>query len=366
MARPPSRSATATSAPKWRSMRSVWSRVASASITVVSPAACRPAISTAHLICAEATGSRYSIGTRSALPRIVRGSVSLPRSATSSPICFSGSSTRPMGRRESDASPTNRTRISWPAITPIISRMPVPELPKSISPAGSARPPTPRPRTSQIAPDLAHRAAQRLQRLGGIEDVLALKQAGYAGAAGGQRPEHQRAVRDRLVARHAHAARQRPRPACGQRRLGLVGHGRQLASIWLCPPACWGAMLRRHRAAGVVACQHRRQPGPPERVRGPCVLGGCDWVLTGSPARGKERPKFAVYRQLEAHCMSTKADRGTKRTCQNPECGSRFYDLNRNPITCPICGSVYELAVSPMAVAAAAPVPRRRRPHASR
>jgi uncharacterized protein (TIGR02300 family) len=53
--------------------------------------------------------------------------------------------------------------------------------------------------------------------------------------------------------------------------------------------------------------------------------------------------------------MSTKAERGTKRTCQNPECGSRFYDLNRNPITCPICSSVYQLAVSAAAVAAAAP-----------
>lgn len=42
--------------------------------------------------------------------------------------------------------------------------------------------------------------------------------------------------------------------------------------------------------------------------------------------------------------MSTKAERGTKRTCQNPDCGSRFYDLNRDPITCPICGTVYELA----------------------
>jgi uncharacterized protein (TIGR02300 family) len=79
--------------------------------------------------------------------------------------------------------------------------------------------------------------------------------------------------------------------------------------------------------------------------------------LTGSPARGKERPKFAIYRQLEAHCMSTKADRGTKRSCQNSQCGSRFYDLNRDPISCPICGSIYELAVSPVAVAAAAPVP---------
>jgi hypothetical protein len=43
--------------------------------------------------------------------------------------------------------------------------------------------------------------------------------------------------------------------------------------------------------------------------------------------------------------MSTKAERGTKRTCQNPECGSRFYDLNRDPITCPICQTAFQLAV---------------------
>jgi uncharacterized protein (TIGR02300 family) len=53
--------------------------------------------------------------------------------------------------------------------------------------------------------------------------------------------------------------------------------------------------------------------------------------------------------------MSTKVQRGTKRTCQNLECGSRFYDLNRDPITCPICNSVYELATSPVAIAVAAP-----------
>ena len=43
--------------------------------------------------------------------------------------------------------------------------------------------------------------------------------------------------------------------------------------------------------------------------------------------------------------MSTKADikvqRGTKRACQNKECGARFYDLNRDPIACPICQTVY-------------------------
>jgi|SRR5208337_2781292 len=38
--------------------------------------------------------------------------------------------------------------------------------------------------------------------------------------------------------------------------------------------------------------------------------------------------------------MSIKAERGTKRVCQS--CGSKFYDLIRNPIICPICQSVYQ------------------------
>jgi len=50
--------------------------------------------------------------------------------------------------------------------------------------------------------------------------------------------------------------------------------------------------------------------------------------------------------------MATKQDRGTKRTCQNGECGARFYDLNRNPISCPTCGSAYKIASSPTAIAA--------------
>jgi hypothetical protein len=42
--------------------------------------------------------------------------------------------------------------------------------------------------------------------------------------------------------------------------------------------------------------------------------------------------------------MSTKAARGTKRTCQSSSCGSRFYDLLRDPITCPMCGAKYVVA----------------------
>ena len=51
--------------------------------------------------------------------------------------------------------------------------------------------------------------------------------------------------------------------------------------------------------------------------------------------------------------MSTKAERGTKRTCQNPECGSRFYDLNRDPVVCPICQTAYQIEAAPGALAAA-------------
>ena len=38
--------------------------------------------------------------------------------------------------------------------------------------------------------------------------------------------------------------------------------------------------------------------------------------------------------------MSIKAARGTKRLCEN--CENKFYDLNRDPIVCPICGTVFE------------------------
>jgi uncharacterized protein (TIGR02300 family) len=61
--------------------------------------------------------------------------------------------------------------------------------------------------------------------------------------------------------------------------------------------------------------------------------------------------------------VDIKAQRGTKRTCQNPECGSRFYDLNRNPIACPVCNTVYAIPVSPPVTAAEE---RGRRPEAKK
>jgi uncharacterized protein (TIGR02300 family) len=49
--------------------------------------------------------------------------------------------------------------------------------------------------------------------------------------------------------------------------------------------------------------------------------------------------------------MSTKAERGTKRVCQS--CGSKFYDLHRDPIVCPICQTVYQVSGAPARAAAA-------------
>ena len=34
--------------------------------------------------------------------------------------------------------------------------------------------------------------------------------------------------------------------------------------------------------------------------------------------------------------------RGTKRHCQSQSCGGKFYDLNKVPITCPFCDTVFD------------------------
>lgn len=40
-----------------------------------------------------------------------------------------------------------------------------------------------------------------------------------------------------------------------------------------------------------------------------------------------------------------KPELGTKRLCG--ECGAKFYDLNKDPIVCPKCNTVYEVAALP-------------------
>jgi uncharacterized protein (TIGR02300 family) len=55
-----------------------------------------------------------------------------------------------------------------------------------------------------------------------------------------------------------------------------------------------------------------------------------------------------------------KPELGTKRLCAS--CGAKFYDLNKDPIVCPKCGSVFEIVVpvsraKPDAAARAAAAP---------
>lgn len=40
----------------------------------------------------------------------------------------------------------------------------------------------------------------------------------------------------------------------------------------------------------------------------------------------------------------TKAELGTKRIC--PNCGTKYYDLNRDPIICPRCGTRFEVVTT--------------------
>jgi len=65
--------------------------------------------------------------------------------------------------------------------------------------------------------------------------------------------------------------------------------------------------------------------------------------------------------------MSMKTERGTKRTCQSASCGARFYDLNRDPIVCPICGTIYEMmTTTAVGAVAAAAAEKTRRPAAKK
>ena len=95
-----------TRAPAARSIRSVWSRVASGSTTVVSPSASSPASSTHDFTCAEATGSSYVMPVSGLPPSMVIGAQPSVEVITA-PIRPSGSAMRSTGRRRIDSSPSS-------------------------------------------------------------------------------------------------------------------------------------------------------------------------------------------------------------------------------------------------------------------
>ena len=52
-----------------------------------------------------------------------------------------------------------------------------------------------------------------------------------------------------------------------------------------------------------------------------------------------------------------KPELGGKHQCQN--CGTKFFDMNKDPIVCPKCGTVYQPVALSRTAARAAPVNRR-------
>ena len=117
-----------------------------------------------------------------------------------------------------------------------------------------------------------HLRTQRAHGGGGAQHILALQQPRDAGLAHRQRAEHQRAVRDGLVAGHAQRAGQRGgRPARGQRLDGRMGHAAAL-SMDFC------------------ACQSSRKPPCAKQCLTDAQSGGMGRALrpptSGDPQRG--------------------------------------------------------------------------------
>ena len=126
------------------------------------------------------------------------------------PISATGSRIRCIGRLRRLASPSKVAVMGQPATAPMTRRQPVPELPKSSTPSRRAEAAD---ADAVDAPGALagplDRGAQRPHGLGGVDHVLAFEQPGDAGLADRERAEDQGAVRDRLVAGHAHAALER-------------------------------------------------------------------------------------------------------------------------------------------------------------
>ena len=122
-----------------------------------------------------------------------------------------------MGRFRSEASPSKQAVIAWPPATPIIKRMPVPELPKSRVSRGASSEPMPQPWTRQRpSPQPLHLGAKRRAGGGGAQNVVAFEQALDFGLADAEKAENQGAVRNRLVARRLAPGRaMAPPPAPG-------------------------------------------------------------------------------------------------------------------------------------------------------
>ena len=153
---------------------------------------------------------------------------SRPRPRTGRPARVSGSMTRFIGRRLSEASPTMVLAKECAARMPDINRVVVPELPASSVPCGTCNPRRPAPDDRHCARPRRVAAAGPIvmaaERAQAAERGLAVGAGGVVGELGGavrERAEQRVAMRNRLVAGHPDAARHASR----RRNAGVQGRG---------------------------------------------------------------------------------------------------------------------------------------------
>src|SRR5260370_41726236 len=89
-------------------------------------------------------------------------------------------------------------------------------------------------------------------------------------------------------------------------------------------------------------------------------MDGRSYALLTGPSRNA-KGMARIQPDLRDSKAVAKPELGTKRLCAG--CGAKFYDLNKDPITCPKCGTVCEVVVvaprgRPDAAAAAAAAAR--------
>src|SRR5215510_11703617 len=73
-------------------------------------------------------------------------------------------------------------------------------------------------------------------------------------------------------------------------------------------------------------------------------MAGRETLLTAALSPAKGSTNFSSIRTVpEDFRTVAKPELGTKRLCAG--CGAKFYDLNKDPITCPKCGTVFEVVV---------------------
>jgi hypothetical protein len=125
------------------------------------------------------------------------------------PMVASGAITLAIGRADKEASPVSSLAKRWPASSPASSRIPVPALPQSSGSALGRSPCKPTPCTTREPGEGVSMRTPSCCRMRAVARVvLAFEEAVDARRAFRDRRQHQRPVRDRLVAGHAQAAAQ--------------------------------------------------------------------------------------------------------------------------------------------------------------